>query len=92
MDENAAYVRSVIRETVRDAAGQIPVYGFHWNCEYNIIIHVPHLSEYRALGGWWSVSFASHTAMNCQLLGEFVYYNNLLLLLLIHVAPFLNNT
>ena len=38
MDENAAYVRSVIRETVRNAAGQIPVYGFHWNCEYNIIL------------------------------------------------------
>jgi hyaluronoglucosaminidase len=31
VDENAAYVRSVIKEAVRNAAGRIPVYGFHWN-------------------------------------------------------------
>ena len=33
VDENAAYVRSMINETARKAAGRIPVYGFHWNCE-----------------------------------------------------------
>ena len=43
-DENAAYVRSVIRETVRCADGSIPVYGFHWNCE-GICMHGLGLSE-----------------------------------------------
>lgn len=33
VDENAAYVNSVISETVRNAAGRMPVYGFHWNCK-----------------------------------------------------------
>ncbi|CAI8015829.1 Hyaluronidase-3, partial [Geodia barretti] len=31
VDENAAYVHSVIKETVRKAEDRIPVYGFHWN-------------------------------------------------------------
>ena len=33
-EENAAYVRSVVNETVRCADGEIPIYPFHWNCEY----------------------------------------------------------
>ena len=32
-DVNAAYVKSVVKETVRCAGGKIPVYPFHWNCK-----------------------------------------------------------
>lgn len=32
-DENAAYERSVVNETLRCANGRIPVFPFHWNCE-----------------------------------------------------------
>ena len=32
-DLNAAYIRSTVRETVRCAEGNIPVYAFFWNCE-----------------------------------------------------------
>ena len=40
MDENAAYVHSVIKETVRKAEDRIPVYGFHWNCELPGMVNV----------------------------------------------------
>ena len=32
-DLNAAYIRSTVRETVRCAEGNVPVYAFFWNCE-----------------------------------------------------------
>ena len=32
-EENAAYISSVVNETIRCADGKIPVYPFHWNCK-----------------------------------------------------------
>jgi len=37
-DENAAYVRSVVNETLRCANGKSLFMTFHWNCKWKIII------------------------------------------------------